>query len=243
MLTLSLINIYVFMGDFFMKKICVLIISVFCLILMCGCGYNNIVQLASENVAECREVMYVGSNQHIKVNMISGMRERNYVVNGYCTEGIEFGVITFTILDDIEIDNANYVLTVGTTRYDGLLERNPYDLTYMCDIKKNINTSEVVTAKIIAGEFVECVELVNITNNWNVNSDNALKIAVSQLSKQLKPFVDNGEFKGECYIKIVSDDEINDVYYWYVSFVGRDNTKLAVIIDPISNEVLSSKSA
>lgn len=206
-----------------------------------GCGYSRIYDMAHNNIAECRQVMYVGKTNNLSVDLISGTREQNYVVNGYCTDSIAFGVVTFKILTDINIDTANYVLTIGTTRYDGILERNPYDNTYMCDVKALINTNDVITAKIIAGEFVESVELNNITADWNVNSDNALKLAVSELTKELKTFIENDEFKAESYIKIVNDDEVDETYYWYVSFVGRNGKTYAVIIDPISNEILAKK--
>ena len=224
-----------------MKKLYLSLLSTVCVFILCGCGYSRIYDMAHSNVAECRQVMYVGKTNNLSVNLISGTREQNYVVNGYCTDSISFGVLTFKILTDINIDTANYVLTIGTTRYDGILERNPYDNTYMCDVKTLINTNDVITAKIIAGEFVESVELNNITADWNVNSDNALKLAVSELTKELKTFIENDEFKAECYIKIVNDDEVNEMYYWYVSFVGRNGKTYAVIIDPISNEILAKK--
>lgn len=224
-----------------MKKLYLSLLSIVCVFILCGCGYSRIYDMTHSNIAECRQVMYVGKTNNLSVNLISGTREQNYVVNGYCTDSIAFGVLTFKLLTDINIDTANYVLTIGTTRYDGILERNPYDNTYMCDVKTLINTNDVITAKIIAGEFVESVELNNITADWNVNSDNALKLAVSELTKELKTFIENDEFKAECYIKIVNDDEVNEMYYWYVSFVGRNGKTYAVIIDPISNEILAKK--
>lgn len=224
------------------KKFFVSIICVLCLCVMYGCQNKNIFNMALNNIAEVRELMFVGETNNINVSLISGHREQDYVVNGYSTDLIEFGVLTFQILsNNIMPQTVNYVLTIGTTRYDGVLEHNPYNDTYVCDIQKAVKTGQTIYAKIIAGEFVESVELFLVTTNWVLDYKDALKTACSELNNELKSFVVNEQFCGECYIKILNDNELTNTYYWYVNFVSRDGKNYAVIVDPITAEILAKK--
>lgn len=224
------------------KKTIISILCVLCLVCLYGCQKQKIYDMAITNIAEVRELMLGGENENVKATLISGFREIDYVVNGYCTEPIEFGVLTFNVLADIVIpENVSYVLTIGSVRYDGKLEHNPYNDTYVCDIQKKIEQGEIVFAKIIAGEFVENVELTTVTHNWVLNYKDALRTACSELSKELEEFVKDEQFCGECYIKILNDDELNNLYYWYVNFVSRFGKNYSVIIDPITAEILAKK--
>ena len=222
----------------FLFSVCLITIMLFP-----GCTNLKVYELAKNNIAEQRENLFVGENENIKATLISGKREKEYVINGYCTEPCEFGVLTFTIKNEQNLsDNVNYVLTIGTTRFDGILEKNPYDGTYVCDIKKTVLNEEMISAKIIAGEFVESVELKSVILNWNVNHDDALKLACKELNKELETFIENDVFNGECYIKILNDSDIGDTsYFWYVNFVSRNGKNYAVIINPISNEIMAKK--
>lgn len=223
-----------------MKKISLILLCG--VLLLCGCTNLKIYDKAINNLAEVRYNLYSGKTDDISVTLMSGKREKDYVINGYCTDSVDFGVITFKVKSDIIMpDEVNFVLTVGTTRHDGVLEKNPFDGSYVYDLKTIIDSEEVITAKIIAGEFVDSVELTSVTNNFNVNWDNALKIACKELNDSLNSFIENDEFKGECYIKLICDEDIMGTYYWYVNFVSRNGKSYSVIIDPISNEIMGKK--
>lgn len=223
-------------------KVCMLIL--FSALTLVGCaGTNKLYDFAKANIAEVRENMYVGESDNLKVSLISGLREKDYVVNGLATSVVEFGVLTFVFKTEVALpETVNYVLTVGTTRYDGILEQNPYDGSFVCDVKTIINSNEVISAKIIAGEFVESVEVTSVTSNWNVNATNALKLACVELKNELAGFIENDEFYAECYIKIINDPDVDkNNYFWYVNFVGRNEKTFAVVIDPVSNEIMAKK--
>ena len=210
-----------------------------------GCAnVNKFYNFANKNIAEVRKNMYVGETDNLKVSLISGLREKDYVINGFATELVEFGVLTFMFKTDVALpETVNYVLTIGTTRHDGVLEQNPYDGSFVCDVKKVVDSNDVITAKIIAGEFVESVEVVSVLSGWNVDDVNALKLACSELKSELNDFVENDEFYAECYIKIINDPDVDkNNYFWYVNFVGRNGKNYAVVINPVSNEIMAKKS-
>lgn len=225
-----------------MKKVIGFMLLCFTICLT-GCNSLKVYDYAKNNIAEYRQNLYVGENENISVSLTSGCREKDYVVNGFCTEPIEFAVLTFNLKQDVSVpETVNYVLTVGTARYDGLLEKNPYNGSYVCDIKKIIESQEVITAKIIAGDFVDYVELKTVTEKWNVNYDNALRLACVELKNELSEFIENNEFYAECYIKIINDETISENnYFWYVNFVSKTGKTFAVVIDPVSNEIMAKK--
>ncbi len=221
-----------------MKKVFVLIC---CLIMVSGCS-NKIYNKVVLNVAEVRQNLFTGKTDNIEVSLMSGMREEDYVVNGYCSTPIEFGVLTFKVNNQVVMpEQVNYVLTVGTARYDGVLEHNPFDGSYVADLKRIIDSEDVISAKIIAGEFVDSVELISVTKDFNVDFNQALKIACSELDNSLKQFIENSSFRAECYVKLINDDEILNVYYWYVNFVGVNGNTVSVIIDPITKQIMAKK--
>lgn len=225
-----------------MKKFSFILLC-FLSVVFVGCNNLKVYDYVKNNIAEYRQNLYVGENEKIAVSLTSGCREKDYVVNGLCTNPIEFAVLTFNLKQKQTMpETVNYVLTVGTSRYDGLLEKNPYNGSYVCDIKKIIESSDVITAKIIAGDFVEYVELKSVTDNWNVNYDNALRLACVELKNELLTLIENNEFYGECYIKIINDEVVSENhYFWYVNFVSRSGKTFAVVIDPISNEIMTKK--
>lgn len=217
-------------------------------IMLSGCFNNKLYNLSSNKLAEVRYNLYHGKTNDIEVSLMSGKREKDYIINGYCTEPVEFGVLTYKILDEnLELNGEQFfVLVVGTTRYDGNLEKNPFDGTYVADLKKIIQSDLKITAKIMIGTFVHETELTSATKDWAVNHEEALKIACKELKTELETFIENGEFAAEVYVKIITDKEFNkesDTYFWYVNFVNINGKTLAIIINPTTKEVLAKKSA
>ena len=221
-------------------KFFLLLIASLVIFSSCTNKYEN---LLKSNTAEVREFLMEGSVKDIKASLICGKREKDYKINGYASELIEFGVLTFELenIDEFDENLGNYVLLVGTTRYDGALEKNPFDDTLVADIKKIIDSKENVTAKIIIGEYSQEINLTLINSDWKVTSDDVYKIVASKYKDQLEIVNSNNVFNGEIYIKILNDaDMYKGDYYWYVTLVTRKGGKLSLIISPYTSEILAS---
>lgn len=213
----------------------------FSIITLTACN-NKYENLLKSNTAEVREFLMEGKSDNVSATLICGMREKDYKVNGYATDLIEFGVITFTIdnIDDYDESLANFVLMVGTSRYDGYLEKNPFDDTLVADIKKVIDKNSIVTAKIMIGDFIREIELKLIGTDWKVSVDDVYKIVASKFKDQLNYLNSSNVFGGEVYIKILNDADIyKGDYYWYVSIFSRKGGTLSMIISPYSKEILA----
>ena len=224
-----------------MKRLTAIFLLIINCFLLTGC--NKTYKSALSTISEIRYNIFAGCSDHFDVTFMSGRREKDYVINGYNTELIDFGIVTISVKDpDAQINNPRFSLTINTLRYDDILEKNPFDGTYVADIKNIIDDDlNSITLKLFMGDIVEELTLQNLSINWKVDSKKALKIACKELSKELAPLITN-MFLGETYIKIIKDTIINnDSYYWYVNFASRNGIYHSIIIDPMTSEILAKK--
>ena len=217
-------------------KIFFLILIIQTLIVGCTSKYES---LLINNISEARQFIYVGEVDGIKTSFVCGCRESEYVANGVSTPLIDFGVITFKLPKDIELNKsiAQYVLSVGTSRYDGLLETNPFDGSLVADIGKVVSKNDVASVKIIAGEFVKNIPLTLISDDWKVQYLDVIDIACKNYKNELRSFVKDNIFRGEVYIKMIEGEDEN--YYWYFNVISMDGQNISLLIST-SGELLTS---
>lgn len=224
-----------------MKKICFLLFSLSFLLtsLVSLVGCNSVYNEISKNVSETRYNIFSGSNSSVTATFMCGKREKDYVVNGYSSPLIDFGVVTVTVKStSLNTDNIRAVITINTHRYEKVLEKNPFDGTFVCDIKTTTDASEL-SLKLFFGDQIEQLSLSNLSLGWKVDNSKALKIATKAIKPQLKKQIQSG-FNGEVYVKIIEDTKVNKGnYYWYVSFVCRNGEKHTVLIDPTTAKILA----
>ena len=145
-----------------------LLIFLFPVFLILGCT-SKYERMLLNNIAEARQFIYTGKRDGIEVSFVCGCREEEYIANGIATPLKDFGVITFQLSKDSQIDKsiAQFVLMVGTSRYDGVLETNPFDGSLVADIGKIVNKESIASAKLIAGEFVLDIKLSNVVTMFD----------------------------------------------------------------------------
>jgi len=212
----------------------------FSLIMCSSC--NSKISIIDKNLAEIREFLYEGQVEGMTVSLMCGKREKDYILDGYATALIEFGVLTFDIENIEEYDTAGskYVLYVGNTKYEGDLQKNPFDGTLVADIKKNICVSSGVSVKIILNDYEKEIKLKRMDSEWNINAEDVKKIIYSNFKEEISLLRDKKEFRGEIYIKILNDADIYaSDYYWYVSIISRTGGRLNAIISNKTGEILS----
>ena len=191
------------------------------------------------NIAEARQFMYTGENDGIKASFVCGCREEEYVANGIATPLKDFGVITFELPKDSQIDKsvAQFVLTIGANRYDGVLETNPFDGSLVADIGEIVNKEHNASAKLIAGEFVIDIKLNLISDDWNVEYLDVVDIVVGKYKKEIKSFIKDNLLCGEVYIKMING---SGDYCWYFNLISTDGNSLSLVISKDNGEILAS---
>lgn len=223
-----------------MKYFAIIVLVINCFFLG---GCNRCYNITKSSISEIRQNIFCGESDNFDVTFMSGYREKDYVINGYNTELIKFGIVTITVKNpNISTLNPAVALTIDTLRYESELEKNPFDGTYVADIGVVVDDDlPSISIKLFLGEVVEELTLNNLTTDWKVDSLKALKISCKTLSKELEPLIDKN-FLGEVYIKIIKDTILDDgSYYWYVNFVSRNGIYHSTIIDPLTSEILAKK--
>ena len=221
-----------------MKRLVFVITAIVMCVIMQGCTRISNMNIRDQ-ISEERINCYVGQVDATHATLMCGMREKDYIINGYSGSLIQFGVITATINTDVESDISYVLKTNDNNEYRGIMERNPYDGSYVADIGVIIQENSVnLTLKW--GSITKNLTLDNISRSWQVDSSTALDIAIKECSKELNKMCANNSFNGEVYIKIRSGGEKN-TYMWYIYFVGINGDKISVFVSTDTGTVLYKK--
>ena len=196
-------------------------------------------ELAKKNLSEVRYNFFVGSDDISNVSLSSGYRENPYAIDGVHNDMVAFGVVVFrTSLSNVS--EPTYEMTVDDENYQGIMERNPYDNTFVADIEKLVGDDSSVTFKVSIEDDVYTFTLTNISKDWAVGHTEAFEIGIDALNDYIQTLRKGNTFKGECYVKIVTDpNNILQIYYWYVAVVDTAGNTHAVVIDSSNGKVLS----
>lgn len=223
-----------------MKRIFFVAILVGCFVL-CGCQDKRYLQF-EQNISEIRNQLFSYSDEEMCVKFISGQREKNYVVDGKHTDLIDFGILSFDFkLQSFSVQTkAKYILILGTRRMDGDLIYNPFDETFVVDIKEQVSPDTKMIAKIVIDDFQKEVTLECVTKDWQISALDALKNVVKEKKKDFDALLTNGEVAAEVYIKMTQDVESSEGrYYWYVSIVPVNGDRLAYLVDYLTGEIVA----
>ena len=211
------------------------------LMFLSGCD-AKLEQNIWDNVAEYRQFVVFGDNDNMSVTFMCGKREVDYKSDGVATDLIPFGVITITLDRNIPIDTMNYVLYVGTEKYTGDLQQNPFDKTLVADIGKIVDQTQNISIDVILNGEKYSLKLNRIDNDWVVSMHDCVKIFVDKYKEDIKSFVNKNVFEGEVYLKIIDDyDKHKSDFYFYISFISRQGSSISMLISPKTGEILASK--
>ena len=222
-----------------LKKMLIMFLLI-CPILIFGCS-NNVDLIVQESLSEVRYNLFVAGNEEVNVKFTSGFREAPYVLNGKSENKKEFGVITVKFLKNFSNKNANpnFVITISDMDFDGELELNPFDQTYVQDIETFVLDDSSVSIKISFGDFTFEGNLKNVSNDFAINHKEALNIFVKEFKKDIQTLNRNGK-DFEVYVKIINDPSLEiDKNYFYVCLLSSTGESFSVIIDPNSGNILA----
>lgn len=224
-----------------MKKITCVFLFIFCIFLIIGCTKIE-TEIIKNNLSEVRYNIFLAKNDEFTVTFMSGKREIDYEINGYNTKLIDFGILTL-IVNDKKIKKQDIICTlkINNKMYNVDFEQNPYDMSFVSDIKQIVSNFDKLNANLTINKKIYKMELENINSNWNITWEEALKIAISSNKKNISKLIDGKEFCGEAYVKILYDDEISNDFYYYVNFVNRNGNNYAVMIEINSGEILAKR--
>jgi len=217
----------------------IFLLIIFCLCCL-GCS-KGLVQDLNNNISEVREFVVFGERENIMATLTCGYREDVYKIDGVSNNLIPFGVIT-VFVDGSYWNNKNveYNLFVGTEKYSGFFEVNPFDESYVVDLKKIVDRNQNILLEVICGYDKTSIKLHNVDDNWKMKSRDCLNVVAKHYKNELKSFYKKGNFEGEVYIKILNNKPHLNQFYYYVSIIGRDGKSINMVMSPVTSEILAS---
>ena len=203
----------------------------------CNIGLKNKVY---NNISEMVDFVVVGGDDNMSISLMCGRRELEYKSNGIATQLIPYGVLTLYGVGE-DVKEVDYVLFVGTIKYQGDMQKNPYDSSWVADMKTVVDESENISVDILIDNAKVSYKLKSASKEWEVASKDLIDLLIDDYSDILKEFIKDGVFEGEVYIKLINEYEMYaNHYYYYVSIVERNGGSFNILVSPTTKEVLAS---
>ncbi len=209
-----------------MKKVVVSVITLLVLSTFIGC--KSQLDKNMQNVSEYRDTLYLASGNNFSVQVISGIKETPYEINGISEDKRNFTVITVTPKDFISGGTYRYKLSYSNRDIEGELIQHPFAESFSVDVGEKVSGD--ITLEVSGEGASENFELKNVIPANKISTDKAYDIAIKKLKVIPK--------KGESYLRIVSnpiDDEGG--YFYYVAFADGNGNIKAVLLDILDGSV------
>ncbi len=194
-------------------------------------------------VSEYRSEVYTGENDKYSIEMVSGYRENPFEIDGKSEGKVDYTLITVTPKKDTAEKSLVITSDCDGKKTEGNALRHPYKDSYSFEfMSKTTCANPVVT--VSDGNTSQTITLSSVRKDGEISGIDAMKKAVTELSKSLAPYTSDGKFCGEIFIRYISNPLSSDgKYYWYVSFVPEaDSAKtIAVLVDVVSGEIIASR--
>ncbi|MDR0850577.1 MAG: hypothetical protein LBN07_03800 [Christensenellaceae bacterium] len=218
-----------------MKKIFgvagVLTIVGFIVVLMAACS-SSFGTIAERGISEYRKNLFVAINDDLGVSFVSGKRENPYKYDGKCKELVEFGVLTVKFHEPFVGVNPSFTLYIDSFQYNGQLDFNPFDGTYVADIEKEFSDDIDISLRLHAGGEDYDMALSCVSKDFGIDYKQAFNVAIHAMQTYIEPHIKSGVLEGEIFIKFVGDNTMQlDTIYYYVYFVPKEGDSAACLID------------
>lgn len=218
------------------KKLFIVCIFAFAAMLICGC--DSLIEKRASIISELRDVAMCASGKLWSVELISGTREEPFDIDGVSEEKTDFTVVTLTPLGE---DNAeySYELRYGESVYRGEFSQHPFKKTFSFELAVRVEGSAALAVMSSDGS-AETFALSEVRGDEEIDATVALEIAEIRLKDSIRSFSSGGKLNCEIFVRYIKNPINGDGgYYWYVAFVPERYVVYAVLIDPVTKEVVA----
>ncbi|MCL2370908.1 MAG: hypothetical protein FWC80_06765 [Firmicutes bacterium] len=209
-------------------------------VLFAACGTSSPFGRYERNLSELRDNVFVAYDDYMRIEVVSGRREEPFVIDGSSGESVPFTVITITPTAEARRDSFSYRVSMNDAEFTGNFLPHPFLDTFSCDIAAS-TSDRTITVVVTGGDDIErTFELTSIVNDEMIKAEDAFLIARERLDASLTDFMSGNRLNAEIYIRLVTNPiTSSDVFFWYVAFVTSDSQTFAVLVDPMSSEILA----
>jgi len=224
------------------KKLLIFTLLALLIFGLTACGKNSID--LNKYLIEERDNLFIANDNIYNVTFSSGMRENNYNLDGIVNDKVEFGVLTLMRNDanPLANDTYEYIVTINEEEFKGIMEKSPIDNSYAVDIEKKVEDNAIINVKINFTGYKFNQDLTNISNNFEIKKDQALKIANNELKESIKDIQSDNNVKFEVVMKILKDSSTEtNRFYWYIGVIATSGETLGILIDSNTGDIIAKK--
>lgn len=184
-----------------------------------------------DKISDYRYVLLRLTDERFTLDVIGGVRETPYALDGTCAEGkTEYTVFTLRPTGDYAGGKETVPLsvTVGDTAYDLMLARHPFKNSYSSEIAAALPADTLSLAVSLGGETFE----VPVCLSERIDGETALTVALDAVAERKKSWDDF-----EIYLRL-SENTVTAAggWYWYVAFLHGEDFD-SVLINAVSGEI------
>ena len=201
-----------------------------------GCG-KSVEEELSLNISEYREDFFYGSTLNMSATFTDGQRESEFVTDGKKSELQDFGVLVVRSNNDLG-ENPRFELKINDETYEGEMEKNPFDGSYVVDVLRRVDCEDTIVVTIPS--INETITLECLSKDWGCDCNKALNVFIDNNKDNLNEYMSANGFEGEVYIKIVADKKDIANIYWYVLCVCQDGNVFANLISVEDGKIVQN---
>lgn len=215
-----------------MKKLWIFAMILICGIVLVGCSSKKDFRGC---LSEVTKVYYQGVAGQVEGSISVGQREEPYKIDGKSQKLEDFSLFILDFNQQMEDETIDVKLSVNGVESDFQLYLNPVNHYYMNDLGYSLGQNDEV---ILTYQDI-VVNFYNVSDSFNIDWSEALDIAEENLN--LQSFYKDGDFKGECYLKILTEqnDNFQDLF-WYFSAVSENGDVMDIVISTDAGEIFVS---
>ena len=215
-----------------MKKLWIFAMILICGIVLVGCSSKKDFRGC---LSEVTKVYYQGVAGQVEGSISVGQREEPYKIDGKSQKLEDFSLFILDFNQQMEDETIDVKLSVNGVESDFQLFLNPVNHYYMNDLGYSLGQNDEV---ILTYQDI-VVNFYNVSDSFNIDWSEALDIAEENLN--LQSFYKDGDFKGECYLKILTEqnDNFQDLF-WYFSAVSENGDVMDIVISTDAGEIFVS---
>lgn len=200
-----------------------------------GCGKSTL-SLVYDNMSEWTKVYYFGENESFYCSLSSGLREKNYLLNGTSEKKVDFALLTLNLNESSNQKILKVVVKIDGIESEKEMELNNLNNSYMLDLETAFSGNENVEVSYGGKTLV----LENQSKDFAVGFEKALEIATRELEDKILLKKSFNKLNAECYLRVL-DKKANDFdgVFWCFTVLNNANENYSIVISTVDGAILA----
>lgn len=203
-----------------MKKFLAFILLVLSLF---NLGCNSKLNSVTNNISELQLTYYIYEDDDYTISLISGIREKDYILDGISTESKNYCVLMLEQTNFQELNNINIRINGKDNLITPLL--NPYNNNYVYDLEIPLSSDNLISVSFDDKFF----SLENLAVNFAYSYKTCINSIIND--DKLLEFFNGNKFNGEVFIRLIKLKDFDNIFY-QILFVSTDFSSVQYVINP-----------